>query len=229
MTFLIIGASSQIAKELMGRLAEGGQDVVTISRSEVAGPSVAEHHTLDVSDFSQELPPIDRPLKGIVYLPGSMLLKPFNQLKVENFQHDLHLNFLSAVRCLEKYLPLLEKQDTASIVLMSTVAVQLGLSYHTTISAAKGAVEGFSRALAAELAPKIRVNCIAPSILDTPLAKPILDRPAQKELSEKRHPLHRIGQAKDVASMIHFLLTEGTWITGQVLHVDGGLSSLRLF
>lgn len=230
MSYLIIGASSKIALELIKRLQEKNQDIITISRSNLDDPKIKTHYQIDVTNHQIELPSIDEPLKGLFYLPGTMSLKPFNNLKLENFQSDLHINFLSCVRCLEKYLPNLEKQPNSSILMMSTVAVQLGLSYHASISSAKGAIEGLTRSLAAELSPKIRVNCIAPSLLETPLAKPILDRAGQKELSDKRHPLHRIGQATDVAAMAEFLLLDqSSWITGQVLHVDGGMSSLRLF
>ena len=230
MSFLVIGASSKIAQELITRLGQKNHEIITISRSAIENPKIKKHFQLDVTRHDIELPHLEEPLAGLIYLPGTMNLKPFNNLKLENFQQDYHINFLSCVRCLEKYLPNLEKASNSSIVLMSTVAVQLGLSYHASISASKGAIEGLARSLAAEFSPKIRVNCIAPSLLETPLAKPILDRPGQKELSDKRHPLHRIGQATDVAAMAEFLLTEpSSWITGQVLHVDGGMSSLRLF
>lgn len=230
MAYLVIGSSSKIGECLIQKLLQSNREIITISRSEQSITGVKQHFVHDINDKNKELPLIEENLEGFIYLPGSMNLKPFSNFKLEQFEQDMQINFFSLVRCLEKYLPNLEKSPQASIVLFSTVAVQLGLAYHSTISAAKGAIEGFARSIAAEFAPKIRVNVIAPSLLDTPLAKPILERPNQKELSEKRHPLHRIGQAADVANMANFLLSsESSWITGQIFHVDGGMSSVRLF
>jgi NAD(P)-dependent dehydrogenase (short-subunit alcohol dehydrogenase family) len=102
------------------------------------------------------------------------------------------------------------------------------LPFHTQVAASKGAIEGLTRALAAEYAPAIRVNCIAPSLTDTPLAAFLLNTEQKKEVNALRHPLKRIGNAKDIANMAAFLLSEkASWITGQILHVDGGMSSLK--
>lgn len=229
MTYLIVGSSSMIAQNLIEQLKQAGSEIITISRSDTKVEGVKRHYVADVTKFDQELPSIEEPISGFIYFPGTMSLKPFQNLKTENFEYDIHINFTSMVRCLEKYLKNLQSADHASIVLISTVAVQLGLPYHTSISAAKGAIEGFARALGAELAPKVRVNVIAPSIVETPLAKPILDRPNQRENSSKRHPLQKIGQPADIAKMAKFLLSnDSDWITGQIFHVDGGISSLRL-
>ena len=125
-------------------------------------------------------------------------------------------------------LPRLKKSENASIVLFSTVAVQTGLPFHTQVSASKGAIEGLARSLAAEYAPAIRVNCIAPSLTDTPLAASLLNTDQKKEVNALRHPLKRIGTTADIANMAAFLLSEKAgWITGQILHVDGGMSSLK--
>ena len=125
-------------------------------------------------------------------------------------------------------LPRLKKSGNASIVLFSTVAVQSGLPFHTQVAASKGALEGLTKALAAELAPTIRVNCIAPSLTDTPLAASLLNTEQKKEAIALRHPLKRIGTAGDIANMASFLLSpKASWITGQILHVDGGMSSLK--
>ncbi len=230
MSYLIIGSSSQIATELMEELSINQREMITISRSTEKPKFSKNHFSVDVTNFNAQLPEIEEPLKGLIYLPGTMNLKPFKNLKIENFTQDFNINFLGMVRCLEQYLPLLEKAESSSIVLMSTVAVQLGLAYHASISASKGAIEGFARAIAAEFAPKIRVNVIAPSLLETPLAKTILERDGQTELSMKRHPMQRIGSAKDVAKLAKFLITEdSSWITGQIHHIDGGMSNLRLF
>ena len=126
-------------------------------------------------------------------------------------------------------LPKLKDSDNASIVLFSTVAVQSGLNFHSLVASSKGAIEGLTRALSAELAPKIRVNCIAPSLTDTPLAASLLNTDQKKEANALRHPLKRIGTATDIANMAEFLLSDkSSWITGQILHVDGGMGSIKL-
>lgn len=173
-------------------------------------PSVSAHH----SSASERRPTIN--------------LKSFHLLRREDFLRDLEINYLGAVTTIQHYLPQLKKAQSASIVLMSTVAVQTGLAFHASISGAKGAIEGLTHALAAELAPKIRVNAVAPSLTDTPLAEALLNQPAKRENAAKRHPLRRIGTSSDIASTVCFLLgEESSWMTGQVLAVDGGLSRIR--
>jgi NAD(P)-dependent dehydrogenase (short-subunit alcohol dehydrogenase family) len=126
-------------------------------------------------------------------------------------------------------LPRLKKAENASIVLFSTLAVQTGLNFHTQVAASKGAIEGLTKSLAAEFAPKIRVNCIAPSLTNTPLAASLVNTDQKMDASAQRHPLKRIGTTADIANMAAFLLSEkASWITGQILHVDGGMSSLKV-
>ncbi len=226
MSTLIIGSSSKIGMSLIQLLEQAEEPVLSISRHAEVNPTFVH----DVTDHSIPLPVFEEPLKGLIYLPGTIHLKPFSNTKLEQFQEDWHINFLSLVRSLQYYLPNLEKSAQASVVFISSVAAQTGLAYHASISASKAAIEGFARAIAAELAPKIRVNVIAPSLIESPLSHLILERSGQKELSEKRHPLHRIGQPEDVAKFAQFLLSDASsWITGQVHHIDGGLSSLHLF
>ena len=166
-------------------------------------------------------------IDGLVYCPGSINLRPFRGLKLETFQSDMQINFFSMVKVIQSILPLLTASNQASIVLFSTVAVKMGMPFHTSVAAAKGAIEGFAKALAAEYAPKIRVNVIAPSLTDTPLADKFLNNDDKKEKSSLRHPLKRFGQSEDLANMAVFLLSEkSSWMSGQILHVDGGLSSL---
>ena len=166
-------------------------------------------------------------LAGVVYMPGTINLKPFTRLSLEDFLMDFQINFMGAVKVLKQVLPVLKKQTQASIVLFSSVAVSQGLPFHTSIAAAKGAVEGFARALAAELAPKIRVNVIAPSLTDTPLVAKLLANHQRRVAAAERHPLKRIGTPQDVAALASFLLTEKSeWITGQVFAADGGMSSI---
>jgi NAD(P)-dependent dehydrogenase (short-subunit alcohol dehydrogenase family) len=149
-------------------------------------------------------------------------------LKNEDYLNDLRVNFLGAVNMMRQLVPLLKKGASPSVVFLSTVAVQTGLPFHASISAAKGAIEGFTRAMAAELAPAVRVNAIAPSLTDTPLAERLLSNDSKRESSADRHPLKRVGTTRDIASSIKFLLSpESSWITGQVLKVDGGLSVVK--
>ena len=179
--------------------------------------------TTDAIDTSK-LPNV---IDGLVYCPGSINLRPFRGLKLETFESDMHINFFSMVKVIQSVLPQLTASEQSSIVLFSTVAVKMGMPFHTSVAAAKGAIEGFSKALAAEYAPKIRVNVIAPSLTDTPLADKFLSNDEKREKSAQRHPLKRFGTTKDVAQMATFLLSEKTsWISGQIFHVDGGMSSL---
>ena len=222
---LIIGASSGVGAALVG-LVQPQFQVYSLSRSATV-PNVFKHFSCDVS--SDSLPVIDEPLHGLVYCPGSINLKPFARIKPEEFVADFELNLIGAVRCLQHYQRNLQAADAASVVLFSTVAVQTGFPFHATVSASKGAIEGLTRALAAEWAPKIRVNAIAPSLTDTPLAQNLLREDSKKQVAAARHPLKRLGEAEDIAQMAWFLLSEhAAWITGQVMHVDGGLSAIKV-
>lgn len=174
-----------------------------------------------------EVPPV---LDGLVYLPGSINLKPFHRLSAEDFLTDYGINCLGAVSAIQSALPALKAAPSASIVLFSTVAVGQGMPFHASIAAAKGAVEGLARSLAAEFAPKIRVNVIAPSLTDTPLASPLLNSDAKREAAAKRHPLQRVGNAEHIAKLVAWLLSdEASYFTGQTLRPDGGLSTVRTF
>jgi NAD(P)-dependent dehydrogenase (short-subunit alcohol dehydrogenase family) len=167
-------------------------------------------------------------LTGLVYCPGSLQLRPFDRLKPEDFEADYKLQVIGAVKIIQLVLPRLKKAENAAIVLFSTVAVQTGLPFHTQVAASKGAIEGLTKALAAEFAPKIRVNCIAPSLTNTPLAASLLNTDQKMQVNAQRHPLKRIGTAADIANMAAFLLSENaSWITGQIFHVDGGFSSVK--
>jgi NAD(P)-dependent dehydrogenase (short-subunit alcohol dehydrogenase family) len=168
-------------------------------------------------------------IDGLVYCPGAVNLKPFARIKPEDFISDYQLQLVGAVKVVQACLPKLKNSSQASVVLFSTVAVQTGFNFHSLVASSKGAVEGLTKALAAEFAPKIRVNCIAPSITNTPLAGTLLNTDEKKDANAQRHPLKKIGQPEDLANLAAFLLSEkSSWITGQVLHADGGMSSLKV-
>ncbi|MGZ8153465.1 MAG: SDR family NAD(P)-dependent oxidoreductase [Methylovulum sp.] len=221
---LIVGASKGIGAAIAS-IAKDDFQVVSLSRSRPSD-EITAHYPFDV--LNDLLPAIEGPLAGLVYCPGSINLKPFSSMKTEDFRNDLELNLIGAVRCLKQYQSNLQAADSASVVLFSSVAVQTGLAYHAMVSASKGAVEGLTRALAAEWAPKIRVNAIAPSLTNTDLAERLLRDESKKEAAAARHALKRIGEPDDIAQMAVFLLSDkASWITGQVLHVDGGMSAIK--
>ena len=228
--YLIIGGSSGIGQELAFQLSQSGHQVfATFNKNEpVAQTPQVQFHHLNVLDENLSLDFIPDNLAGIVYCPGSINLRPFDRIKPADFETDYKLQVIGAIKIIQIVLPILKKSENASIVLFSTVAVQTGLPFHSQVAASKGALEGITKALAAELAPKIRVNCIAPSLTDTPLAASLLNNEQKKEANALRHPLNRIGTTADIANMAAFLLSsKASWITGQILHVDGGMSSLK--
>ena len=228
--YLIIGGSSGIGQELANQLAAAGKQVyATYNKKEpVQQNSTIRYYPLNVLDATSSVDFLPEELSGLVYCPGSISLRPFERIKPADFEADFKLQVVGAVKLIQMVLPRLKKAANSSIVLFSTVAVQTGLPFHTQIAASKGAIEGLTKALAAELAPKIRVNCIAPSLTDTPLAASLLNTEQKVEANAQRHPLKRIGTAADIANMAGFLLSEKTsWITGQILHVDGGMSAIK--
>lgn len=168
-------------------------------------------------------------IHGVVYCPGSINLRPFNRLTAKDFLNDFQQNVLGAIAVIQYLLPRLKKADGASIVLFSSVAVKIGMPFHASIAAAKGAIEGLAKSLAAELATsKIRVNVIAPSLTDTPLASALLSSNEKREAAAKRHPLNSIGSADEIGQLVAFLMREDSrWITGQIIGVDGGIGSLK--
>lgn len=223
--YLIVGGSKGIGAAIVRLLLQKGHELIVFSRTSPQNSSV-EWHPIDVTTAIL-FPEIDN-LDGLVYCPGSINLKPLNRLSTDDFVNDLTVNFLSAVKVFQHYLPVLKKSSAASVVFFSTVAVNQGMPFHASISAAKAALEGFAKSAAAELAPVVRVNVVAPSLTDTPLASALLNTDAKKENAANRHPLKRFGTADDIAKTAVYLLTEANWTTGQVLHVDGGLSSIRV-
>lgn len=227
--YLIIGASSGIGKEVAAQLINAGHQVTAtyFAHAPEHKDPITWHHfnAMDAQASMDWMPDV---LDGVVYCPGSIQLKPFHRITAQQFIDDYQLQVTGMIRILQASYPALKRSSQAAVVLYSTVAVQRGFSFHTQVSASKGAIEGFARALAAEWAPTIRVNVIAPSITHTPLAEGLLNSPEKIEANAQRHPLKRIGTAQDIAQMTTFLLSPASaWITGEIFHVDGGMHSIK--
>lgn len=223
--YLVVGHSSGIGRSLTLMLTEAGHTVHGISRGS-EGPAT---HAYIADVTADALPTIEGTLDGIAYCPGSITLKPFRGLKPADIQKDLDINVFGAVRVLQHYLPNLQKAEAAAVVLFSTVAAGTGMPYHASVAIAKAAVEGLTKSLAAEWAPKIRVNCIAPSLTDTPLAARLLENDTKKAAAAERHPLKITGHSEDIAAAAYLLLSpQSRFTTGQVWHFDGGISSVRI-
>lgn len=224
---LLIGGSYGIGAAIATQLKDTHK-VYIASRTQENMPHGVTHLDFDV--LSDDVTNLELPdqIDGLVYCPGSINLKPFKRIKPQTFQEDLEVNFLSLVKVVQGLLPKLSASHQASLVFFSTVAVKVGMPFHTSVSASKGAIEGFAKALAAEYAPKMRVNVIAPSLTDTPLAGRLLSSEDKKQRMGEMHPLKRIGTSLDIANTACFLLSEqSSWMTGQVLGVDGGKSTLQ--
>lgn len=227
--YLVIGASSAIGAEIANDLINKGHQVFgTKNTGDINNESVNQID-LDVlegdyENFKNHLPEV---IDGLVYCPGTIDLKPFHRTKPEEFIKDYELQTLGAIKAIQAILPVLKKSSSASVVLFSTVAVQTGFAFHSLVSSSKGALEGLIRSLAAEYAPKIRFNAVAPSLTNTPLAAGFINNEKKLEANANRHPLKRVGEAKDIAKAAVYLLTDAEWTTGQVLQVDGGISSIK--
>lgn len=225
---LLIGGSSGIGFQISEMLADSHNIYVASRNKGDLDTAKLTHLEFDVlqDDISQlELP---EQIDGLVYCPGSIELKPFKMIKPESFEKEMNLNFFGLVRTVQGILDNLKRSSQPSLVFFSTVAVKVGMPFHTNVAAAKGAIEGFAKSLAAEYAPNFRVNVIAPSLTDTPLAEKLLSSDDKRRKMDQRHPLKRVGEAKDIANLAAFLLSENSsWITGQVLGIDGGLSTIN--
>jgi NAD(P)-dependent dehydrogenase (short-subunit alcohol dehydrogenase family) len=225
-TIVIIGGSKGIGNAILNLLLEQHK-IINISRSM---PSITHqnltHYSRDV--LSDELPDIDS-IDTLIYCPGSINLKPFSLLKIEDFKSDYEINVLGAVKAIQKYLPALKEGKNPSILLFSTVAVKLGMPFHTSIASAKAAVEGLVRSLGAELAPSIRVNAIAPTVTDTDLASKLLRNDRMKENIIDRHPLKKYLDPMEVAAMAEFLISDNARsVSGQVYELDCGIVSFKI-
>jgi len=227
--YLVIGGSSGIGKEISELLSKENI-VFSTSRNEINESNENIRH-IKYDVLEDELDPELLPdqIDGFVYCPGTINLRPFKSLKLETFRSDLELNLIGAIKTLQIILPRLQQSPSSSIVFYSTVAVKTGMPFHSSVSSSKSALEGLTKSLAAEFAPKIRVNCIAPSIVNTPLANKFLNTEDKIEKAAARHPLNKIGTAKEIAQLTQYLLDDKSkWITGQIINIDGGISSIKV-
>jgi len=227
--YLVIGGSSGIGKEI-SELLSNENIVFSTSRNEINESNEnIKHIKYDVLEDELDPELLPDQIDGFVYCPGTINLRPFRSLKLETFRSDLELNLIGAIKTLQIILTRLQQSPSSSIIFYSTVAVKTGMPFHSSVSSSKSALEGLTKSLAAEFAPKIRVNCIAPSIVNTPLANKFLNTEDKIEKAAARHPLNMIGTAKEIAQLTQYLLDEKSkWITGQIINIDGGISSVKV-
>lgn len=224
---LLIGGSHGIGLAIATELAATNNVYVASRTNENLSGLNVTHLPFDVLTDTLDTTQLPNQIDGFVYCPGSINLRPFKGLKIESYDQDMQINFFGLVKVIQTILPQLMASEQPSVVLFSSVAASMGMPFHSSIAAAKGAVEGFAKALAAEYASKIRVNVIAPSLTHTPLADKFLNNETKQEKAAERHPMKRFGQPEDLSKMAVFLLNDSSsWMTGQVLHVDGGMSTL---
>ena len=227
--YLVIGGSSGIGKEISELLSKENI-VFSTSRNELNESNENIRH-IKYDVLEEDLDPglLPNQIDGFVYCPGTINLRPFRSLKLETFRSDLELNLIGAIKTLQIILTRLQQSPSSSIIFYSTVAVKTGMPFHSSVSSSKSALEGLTKSLAAEFAPKIRVNCIAPSIVNTPLANKFLNTEDKIEKAAARHPLNKIGTAKEIAQLTQYLLDDKSkWITGQIINIDGGISSVKV-
>jgi NAD(P)-dependent dehydrogenase (short-subunit alcohol dehydrogenase family) len=231
--YLIFGATGSVGSSLAEQLKNSGNDVHLVARNESEVKAIAEkldcsYTVADVLEdgFIEKVKSDINEIKGIAYCVGSIDLKPLRMVTEADMNKCMKLNLYSAIEAIKGYQESLKK-NKGSVVLFSTVAAQRGFTNHTIIASAKAAVEGLTVTLAAEFAPHIRVNCVAPSLSKSKIAEPMLKNSAIAEGIAKAHPLKRLGEGKDSAALAKFLITEdSSWVTGQVIAVDGGRSKL---
>lgn len=223
---LIVGISSGIGKSLANILSHNNKIYGTYCKSDNSNNQ--SNYYLNVLDENLDFSFLPETLDGLVYCPGSINLKPFARIKEQDFIDDYKLQVLGAIKVIQACLPALKKSEQGSIVLFSTIAVKMGFNFHSIVGVSKGAIEGLTKSLAAEFAPNIRVNCIAPSITNTSLASNLLNTAEKIEANAQRHPLKKIGEPEDIANAAAFLLNnKSKWMTGQILNIDGGMSTIK--
>jgi len=220
MKILLVGASSDIAIEFYNT-HNVNYNIIRLS----SNPDFSDVHDFNVQDENSFID--EDNIDGIIYFPGSINLKPFKRLKIENFLEDFDINVVGLLKILKFYESRLSEKS--SLVFISTVAANLGMPFHSSVSVSKSAIEGLTKSLAAEWAPKVRVNCIAPSLVETKLAKRFFRTEDQKEMMNQKHPLKRTGLPEDIVNALDFLISnKSSWISGQILNVDGGMSTLKI-
>lgn len=230
-TYVLIGGSSNVSQKLIAQLAEQEIKLIVFSRSQNIFPTQANVQWHQFNILTDEFTPalVPNSIDALVYFPGTIQLKPVTTLQTADFQQDFEINFLGAVKSIKAFYRALRKSGVGSIVLFSTVAAKVGMPYHASIASAKAAVEGLTRSLAAEFAPHIRVNCIAPSLTETQMAAKLLSTEERRNAIAQRNPLKRIGRPEDLAALVEFLVSDKSlWITGQVMAADGGMSTLNI-
>lgn len=227
--FVVIGGSSGIGLEIVSQLESQGHRVfATYCNNAVQDRANVTYQHFDAMGELPNMDHLPEAIDGLVYCPGSINLKPFKRFTEDDFINDYKLNVIGATRVIKELQKKLSKAEQSSIVLFSTVAVQSGFSFHSQVSASKGAIEGLTKALASEFAPKIRVNAVAPSLTNTPLAGKLLGTPEKIAALAERNPMKTIGHPAEIAKAATYLLTDqSAWITGQILHIDGGQSTLK--
>ncbi|MDB9699672.1 SDR family oxidoreductase [Candidatus Pelagibacter sp.] len=231
--YLIFGATGSVGSSLAEQLKNSGNDIHLVARNESEVKTIAEklgcsYTVADVLEdgFIEKVKSDINDIKGVAYCVGSIDLKPLRMVTEADMNKCMKLNLYSAIEAIKGFHESLKK-NKGSVVLFSTVAAQRGFTNHAIIASAKAAVEGLTVTLAAEFAPNIRVNCIAPSLSKSKIAEPMLKNPTIAEGIAKAHPLKRLGEGKDSAALAKFLITEeSSWITGQIIAVDGGRSKL---
>ena len=226
--YVVIGGSSGIGAACVQQLLNSGHQVWATWNAHAPNADTKAQFT-QWNVRSPEMPAfLPDQLDGVIYCPGSIQLKPFHRLTPDDFLAEYNLHVTGLVKTLQAAYPALRKSERAAVVAFSTVAVQHGFPMHSLVSSAKGAVEGLIRALAAEWAPQIRVNAIAPGLTDTPLSANLLGTEEKRQAHAQRYPLKRVGTVEDIAAAAVFLLSpESSWMTGEILHIDGGMSAIR--
>ncbi len=224
---MLIGGSHGIGLSIARQLHQDHNLIIASRTREGLEGLQVQHLAFDVQRDTLDLDALPESLDGFVYCPGSITLKPFKMMDLNTMKEDMDLNFFGLVKIAGAIQD--RMAEGSNMLFFSTVAVNTGMPFHTCVAAAKGAIEGFAKALAAEYAPRVRVNVIAPSLVDTPLASRLLNNEKKREKMAERHPLKRVGQPEDIAGLAAFLLASGNhWITGQVFGVDGGISTLNI-
>ncbi|NND05285.1 MAG: SDR family oxidoreductase [Saprospiraceae bacterium] len=225
--YLVVGGSSGIGEALTEILGQSHRVYATYNSHQKSNDGNVSYHPLNVLSDTFDLSFLPEKLDGVAYCPGSILLKPFHRFKDEDFMEDYKLQALGAVKTVRQVLPMIKSGDHPSIVFFSTIAVQRGFNFHSLVSMSKGAIEGLTRSLAAELSPTIRINAVAPALTDTPLAAKLLNTPEKSAAHAEKNPLKKVGTPQDIAATAAYLLSpQSGWITGQIFHVDGGFSSI---